>query len=245
MSTLSEKDHLSPNDPLYYAPRSLRERTPLPAAAPAPAVAPPERSALTVSPPSIDSMLEQAVSDSLRRPLDPQIMPEPPGFVRELDRRIALVSVAGRFAAAVGVSALVALFFVIMVPASRQSDGGGSFSAAFQSLRTALKQQPSPQQEEARSALPDDSKSLVSEESRSVLPDDSKPLLPGESRSSLSDDSKSAETKSAFSEFQTILAPAQANLAPAQANQPVMTHEQSETLLQQFVQWHQKPASTP
>jgi hypothetical protein len=242
MSTLSEKDHLSPNDPLYYAPRSLRERTPLPAAAPA--VAPPERSALTVSPPSIDSMLEQAVSDSLRRPLDPHVMPEPPGFVRELDRRIALVSVAGRFAAAVGVSALVALFFVIMVPASRQSDGGGSFSAAFQSLRTALKQQPSPQQDEARSALPDDSKSLVSEESRSVLPDDSKPLL--------SDDSKSADTKSAFSEFQTILAPAQANLAPAQANlapaqanQPVMTHEQSETLLQQFVQWHQKPASTP
>jgi hypothetical protein len=242
MSTLSEKDHLSPNDPLYYAPRSLRERTPLPAAAPA--VAPPERSALTVSPPSIDSMLEQAVSDSLRRPLDPHVMPEPPGFVRELDRRIALVSVAGRFAAAVGVSALVALFFVIMVPASRQSDGGGSFSAAFQSLRTALKQQPSPQQDEARSALPDDSKSLVSEESRSVLPDDSKPLL--------SDDSKSADTKSAFSEFQTILAPAQANLAPAQANlapaqanQPVMTHEQSETLLQQFVQWHQTPASTP
>jgi hypothetical protein len=242
MSTLSEKDHLSPNDPLYYAPRSLRERTPLPAAAPA--VAPPERSALTVPPPSIDSMLEQAVSDSLRRPLDPHVMPDPPGFVRELDRRIALVSVAGRFAAAVGVSALVALFFVIMVPASRQSDGGGSFSAAFQSLRTALKQQPSPQQDEARSALPDDSKSLVSEESRSVLPDDSKPLL--------SDDSKSADTKSAFSEFQTILAPAQANLAPAQANlapaqanQPVMTHEQSETLLQQFVQWHQKPASTP
>jgi hypothetical protein len=243
MSTLSEKDHLSPNDPLYYAPRSLRERTPLPAAAPA--VAPPERSALTVSPPSIDSMLEQAVSDSLRRPLDPHVMPDPPGFVRELDRRIALVSVAGRFAAAVGVSALVALFFVIMVPASRQSDGGGSFSAAFQSLRTALKQQPSPQQDEARSALPDDSKSLVSEESRSVLPDDSKPLLSGESRPLLSDDSKSADTKSAFSEFQTILAPAQANLAPAQANQPVMTHEQSETLLQQFVQWHQKPASTP
>jgi len=242
MSTLSEKDHLSPNDPLYYAPRSMRERTPLPVTAPA--VAPPERSALTVSPPSIDSLLEQAVSDSLRRPLDPHIMPEPPGFVRELDRRIALVSVAGRFAAAVGVSALVALFFVIMVPASRQSDGGGSFSAAFQSLRTALKQQPSPQQDEARSALPDDSKSLVSEEARSVLPDDSKPLL--------SDDSKSADTKSAFSEFQSILAPAQANVAPAQANlapaqtnQPVMTREQSETLLQQFVQWHQKPASTP
>jgi len=44
-------------------------------------------------------------------------MHEPPGFVRELDRRMAILSVAGRFAAAIGVSAIVALFFVIMVPA--------------------------------------------------------------------------------------------------------------------------------
>jgi hypothetical protein len=137
-------------------------------------------------------------------------MPEPPGFVLELDRRIALVSVAGRFAAAVGVSALVALFFVIVVPAWRQADSGGSFSAAFQSLRTAPKQQSIPKEEESKSAS-----AAVADEPRSAL-----------------------------SEFQTILAPAQP-AQPVQTNQPVLTQEQSDTLLHQFVQWQQKPASTP
>jgi len=74
-----------------------------------------------------------------------RLMHEPPGFVRELDRRMAILSVAGRFAAAIGVSAVVALFFVIMVPASRdyarQADGGGtSVTGVLQSLRTALSQ---------------------------------------------------------------------------------------------------------
>jgi hypothetical protein len=209
--SMSEPDRLSPQDPLYYAPRSLRERTqsvtPL-------AVAKPERPTQPASAPSIDSLLEQAVSDSLRQALDPDVMPEPPGFVLELDRRIALVSVAGRFAAAVGVSALVALFFVIVVPAWRQADSGGSFSAAFQSLRAAPKQQPIPKEEESKSAS-----------AAVAIPDDTR-----------------SETRSALSEFQTILAPAQP--APPPASQPGMTQEQSDSLLQQFVQWQQKPAST-
>jgi hypothetical protein len=116
--------------------------------------------------------------------------------VRELDQRIALISVAGRFAAAVGVSALVALFFVIMVPVSRdyarQPDGGASsFSGILQSIRTALYQP-------------------------SRRGDDSKPAL---------------------SEFQTLL-------ASTRTSPSVMTHMQSETLLQQFLQWRQKPDST-
>jgi hypothetical protein len=209
--SMSEQDRLSPQDPLYYAPRSLRERTqtvtPL-------AAAKAERPAQPASAPSIDSLLEQAVSDSLRQALDPDVMPEPPGFVLELDRRIALVSVAGRFAAAVGVSALVALFFVIVVPAWRQADSGGSFSAAFQSLRTAPKQQAIPKEEESKSAS-----------AAAAIPDEAR-----------------SDTRSALSEFQTILAPAQP--AQAQAGQPAMTQEQSDSLLQQFVQWQQKPAST-
>jgi hypothetical protein len=218
--SMSEQDRLSPQDPLYYAPRSLRERT---SPFTPPAAAKPERPAQPASAPSIDSLLEQAVSDSLRQALDPDVMPQPPGFVLELDRRIALVSVAGRFAAAVGVSALVALFFVIVVPAWRQSDGGGSFSAAFQSLRTASKQQsaqptPSVKEDESRSA------SAVSA-AAAATPDDS---------------------RSALAEFQTILAPTPTPApAPSQANQPVMTQEQTDSLLQQFVQWQQKPATTP
>jgi len=141
-------------------------------------------------------LLEEAVAESLRHPLDPEVMHEPPGFVRELDRRMAILSVAGRFAAAIGVSAVVALFFVIMVPASRDyarqpdttATGGTSVSGVLQSLKTALSQ---PRQKD----------------------DDLKPAL---------------------SEFQTIL-------ATTPAAQPV-TREESETLLNQFVQWQQQPA---
>jgi hypothetical protein len=192
MSTASEQDPLNPNDRLYYAPRWLRERSET-AMSPSPEAGSESLPRPSSTPHSFDSLLEEAVAESLRHPLDPEVMHEPPGFVRELDRRMAILSVAGRFAAAIGVSAVVALFFVIMVPASRdyarQADGGGtSVTGVLQSLRTALSQ---PRQKD----------------------DDSKPAL---------------------AEFQTIL-------ASPPATQPV-TREESEALLQQFVQWQQQPA---
>ena len=158
MSSLSDQDHLNPNDQLYYAPRWLRERAePLPASP-----APPEKRSQSVARPntpphSFDALLEEAVAESLRHPLDPEVMHEPPGFVRELDRRMAILSVAGRFAAAIGVSAIVALFFVIMVPASRdyakQPDGdASSVSGILQSMRTALSQ-PRQRDDELKPAL--------------------------------------------------------------------------------------------
>jgi hypothetical protein len=201
MSSLSsEQDHLNPNDQLYYAPRWLRERSEPVSASPSPVPAPAtekksESLTRAISPPhSFDALLEEAVAESLRHPLDPQVMNEPPGFVRELDRRMAILSVAGRFAAAIGVSAIVALFFVIMVPASRdysrQPDADNSSVSGFlQSLKTALSQ---PRQKD----------------------DDAKPAL---------------------AEFQAILP------SPPTAPPPV-SREESETLLQQFVQWQQKPA---
>jgi len=158
MSSLSDQDHLNPNDQLYYAPRWLRERAePLPASP-----APPEKRSQSLvrpnTPPhSFDALLEEAVAESLRHPLDPEVMHEPPGFVRELDRRMAILSVAGRFAAAIGVSAIVALFFVIMVPASRdyakQPDGdASSVTGILQSVRTALSQ-PRQRDDELKPAL--------------------------------------------------------------------------------------------
>ena len=158
MSSLSDQDHLNPNDQLYYAPRWLRERAePLPASP-----APPEKRSQSLGRPnapphSFDALLEEAVAESLRHPLDPEVMHEPPGFVRELDRRMAILSVAGRFAAAIGVSAIVALFFVIMVPASRdyakQPDGdASSVTGILQSVRTALSQ-PRQRDDELKPAL--------------------------------------------------------------------------------------------
>jgi hypothetical protein len=126
MSSVSEQDHLNPRDPLYYAPRWLRERSALRDAG----------SETPFSPASFDSQLESAVSDALRHPLDPELMREP-----DLESKKALWTIAARFTAAIGVAALVALFFVVAVPGSRQSDGETStstFSGFAQSIRTTL-----------------------------------------------------------------------------------------------------------
>jgi hypothetical protein len=195
MSTYSEQGDLNPNDPMYYAPRWLRERAAFRLSPSSETSSERPRGPVSSSSP-FDGLREEAVLEALRRPLDPEVIHEPPGFVRELDRRTALINVGGRFAAAVGVAALVALFFVIMVPAARdyarQPEGGASsFSGILQSIRTALYQP-------------------------SRRDDDSKPAL---------------------AEFQTIL-------ASTRTSQTVITQEQSETLLQQFMQWRQKPGST-
>jgi hypothetical protein len=195
MSAYSEQDHLSPNDPTYYAPRWLRERSKLRLPPSSEAGYERPRRPLSSKLP-FDSLLEDAVPEALRRPLDPEVIHEPPGFENELDQRTALINISGRFAAAIGVSALVALFFAIMVPVSRDfarqpAGGASSFSRVLQSV-TAAFYQPAQKHEEPKPAL---------------------------------------------SEFQTIM-------ASSRTNQAVITHEQSETLLQQFLQWRQKPAST-
>ena len=126
MSSMSEQDHLNPRDPLYYAPRSLRERSATRGASPE----------TQFAPVSFDSQLESAVSDALRHPLDPEVMHEP-----DLESKKALWTIAARFAAAIGVAALVALFFVVAVPGSRQSDGEtppSALSSVAQSIKTTL-----------------------------------------------------------------------------------------------------------
>ncbi len=191
MSSLSEHQHehdnLSPNDPSYYAPRWLRDRPEARLSSSFEPMSEPVRGQIS-APASLDTQLENAVSNALWHPLDPEVIHEPPGFTDE-DRRAALINVAGRFAAAVGVSAIVALFFVIMVPASRLPDSGDT-SGFLRSLKSALL--PPDQQDEG--------------------------------------------SKPAIAEFQPLLAAAQPS-RPAQ-------REPSEQLLQQFLQWREKPNST-
>jgi hypothetical protein len=96
-----------------------------------------------VSPPvSLDAQLEKAVSGALWHPLDPEVIHEPAELARELDRRAAVMTMVARFAVAVGISAVVALFFVIMMPASRQPDAGSTSGA---NLQSASAQSPSEQ----------------------------------------------------------------------------------------------------
>lgn len=174
MISLSEHEHPNPDDPTPYAPRWLRERSQSRLSPSHATVPEPVRSPIS-SPVSLDNQLENAVSDALWHPLDPEFIHEPPGFAQE-DRRATLIAIASRFAAALGVSAIAASFFVIMVP-------GSSAPGIMRSIKAVLLQ----------------------------------------------------GSKPAIAEFEPILASAQTRPA---------THEQSEQLLQQFLQWRRKPNSS-
>jgi hypothetical protein len=152
MSGLSEQEHLNPKDPLSYAPRWLREKR--------------DGSAVP-APVAMDTQLEKAVSEALRHPLDPEVINEPEELTREL-RRMAVLGVAGRFAAAVGVSALVALFFVVMIPASRSPDGFSlSTAGIIESIKASLPQ--SVAKDETPQPTPSASASVLASELQTLL----------------------------------------------------------------------------
>lgn len=199
--------------PASYAPRSWREQfgTRLSPASPEPAPAASDHATVLPAavdpsaPAALDAQLERAVYDALRHARQPdqpeqrninpelaqgsEMVSEPIGLVAELDRRLAAIGAGGRFAAAIGVSAIVALFFVFIVPASHEF-AVPSQAAPFGTVQT------------MKAAL-------------------NEPLP-------VTDD-----TRPALCELQSVLGPPQA--------QPAVTHAQSETLLQQFMQWREKP----
>jgi hypothetical protein len=187
MGSVSGQGPLDPNDPEYYAPPRLRERSEARRSQGArlEPITPP------ISPPSsLDRQLKNAGSVSLRNPLYPEALREPAGFARETGWRASLFSLAARVAAAAGVVTIVALVYLLMAPASRQSDTGSTSSQITGSTNTALP--PSGQGDLA--------------------------------------------SKPALAQFKGLL-------ATAPVSQPA-TQEQSQTLLQQFMQWRQKDNST-
>ena len=120
MSSFTEQVPLDPDDPkLDYTPLRLSER----AAKLGPAVSRGARS-------------EPIRSSPISRPasLAPKATNERARHTRDLDRRAALLSVAARVA---GVVTVVALLFVIMKPASRQSVAGSTPSDMTASTSTA------------------------------------------------------------------------------------------------------------
>jgi len=151
MSVASEPESTGPHDPMHYAPRRLRDK-------PEPRLTPLEDARAlrerrldavigrSISPPApLDPQLENAVYETLRRPIDPKLLGETRALARELERRNSLFGLTGRLVAAIGVSAIIALFFIVMMPA-RQRDTAASFQTAVQSFTTALSQQQQPAQ---------------------------------------------------------------------------------------------------
>ena len=175
MGSFTEQVPLHRDDPeLDYTPLRLSER----AAKLGPSVSQGARS-------------EPIRSSPISRPasLDPKATNERARHTRDLDRRAALLSVAARVAAVAGVVVVVALLFVIMKPASRQSVAGSTPSDMTASTSTAP-----PQSSQA-----------------------------------------DVEWKPALAEFKALLA--------SPPSQPA-THEQSQQLLQNFLQWRKKASTT-
>jgi hypothetical protein len=169
MSSFSEQDPIDPDDSeLDYTPLRLSERL----AKLGPSV-------------SLGARSEPIRSPPIPRPAPPdppKAIYEPARRARDLDRRAALFSVAARVAAVAGVVAVMALLFVIMKPAPRQSAAASTPSDITGSTSTAPPQ------------------------------------------SSQGD----VESKPALAEFKALLA--------SPPGQPA-THEQSQQLLQRFLQW--------
>jgi hypothetical protein len=94
-----------PTDPLHYAPRKLRSAATQPTR---PVPPTPPRSAF-------DEALTDAVTKSRRHPLDPELVHQP-------ERPRGRFSVASRFAAAIGVVAIIGVIFFMMIPKSQGSD---------------------------------------------------------------------------------------------------------------------------
>jgi hypothetical protein len=88
----------------------------------------------------LDSRPENEVYEPRRRPPDSQARRETRPPARERKRRGTLLGHAGRLVAAIGVSAVIAQLFVIMMPAARQPDNTQVFAAAVQSFTTRSQQ---------------------------------------------------------------------------------------------------------
>jgi hypothetical protein len=197
-ATVDQKAPLSPNDPAYYAPRVPRDADParLPRLGETRSYRPP---ATSITDTTLDGQLENAVFESLRHPLDPEAVEEPP----ELEQRGGLLGVIGRVATAIGAAAFVALLFVIVIPSLRQQSADPSAAEVIDSMKSALsKSEPiaAPREE------------IAAPREQIATPREPQPSP----------------------ELQSILASPEAS--------PAVSHEESEVLLQQFMQWQQKPA---
>jgi hypothetical protein len=141
MRAADEPEMVGLHDPTHDPPRRLREKPqPMPDDGRALRNRTPETAGHRTSPvpPPLQSRLAR---QSQRRPLQLNAMDQPRSLVHELARCGTLFGGAGRLAAAIGVSAIIALFLVNMMPAAQQPDGGQSVSPTVEPSKTTLSQQ--------------------------------------------------------------------------------------------------------
>src|ERR1700743_3343710 len=137
MSVFNEQEPTNPQDLLHYAPRgrSGSERAGTYLRPPASTVSEtkfdrPFRTDASNSPfapsASLDAGLEDAIGETLRRHLAPQVMQEPTFGQQRSRRRNSSLRVGAGIAVAIGLAAAAALFVVKVLPVSQTFSSTGS-----------------------------------------------------------------------------------------------------------------------
>ena len=238
MSFVSSEKHPNPddpNDPLYYAPRSVRSK-----ANPRSNSAP-HRSEDPFFPTTtrsrFDDMREEAFAKTMRDSLESE-------FVHEGRQPRLLLAVAGGMAAGIGVSVIAALVFFALVPKLQKSAPSELAVIAPASAEPAQTTQTTPEQSQAllqkfvqfRKSQGSNNPEHAVSEFRTLTPAGAAQTMPEESQALLQKfvqfrkSQGSNNPESAASEFRT--------LTPAGAAQK--TPEESHTLLQKFEQWQKR-----
>jgi hypothetical protein len=173
MSDAKHEGYVGPNDPEYYAPRELRERTSGEQPSPTlmqnndgwrprmPTEGPPLQP-FGKPPRRQDSeMFTKAVAQAMQEARDMAPV-EAPSVLRDLSGRRALFQQVIRFSIAVAIAASIATLLVMAIPSSQRPAGqdNASLSAAWQSVKSSVTpapQPPAPQKRTATLAVQDGS----------------------------------------------------------------------------------------
>ena len=171
MSDAKHEGYVGPNDPEYYAPRELRDRTT--GELPSPALVQNNdgwRPRMPTEGPPLqpfgkparrqDEMFTKAVAQAMQEARD--VAPvEAPSVLRDLSGRRALFQQVIRFSIAVAIAASIATLLVMAIPSSQRPAGqdNPSLSAAWQSVKSSMAPapQPPPQKRTATLAVQDGS----------------------------------------------------------------------------------------
>lgn len=166
MSGGRHEGHIDPHDPMYYAPRNLRERPARQDAAPrsmehpsSTADGPPSQSHGNARRRDHSDVFSKAVAQAMHEAMEPI---EVPAALRNSGRS-ALLSVVVRFAIAAAAAGGIALILVMVIPASQrpggQSNDATSISSLWQSVKTAIG--PTPQRKQVATLTVEDSSGLA------------------------------------------------------------------------------------
>ncbi|MGY8679290.1 hypothetical protein Q2941_16015 [Bradyrhizobium sp. UFLA05-153] len=144
MSGGPDESHVDPHDPMYYAPRSSRERAVQPTGAPRRSTEHPSADGPPFPSPGNprrrdhSDVFSRAVAQAMHEAMEPI---EVPTALRNSGRR-ALLSVVVKFAIAAAVAGGAALILVMVIPASQkpgvQSNDATSISSLWQSVKGAI-----------------------------------------------------------------------------------------------------------